>query len=179
MHPSHSYVPPEDTTHANGAADMQTVLLAWHDATARLEQTHESLRAEVCRLTAELEQKNSELARQRRLADLGQIAAHVAHEVRNGLVPVSLYLSLLRRRLLDDPVALAGVGSAIALVRGATAERLLASAPAVHRRPSEGPSERRQRARPAAAHHPARQRRGGNAHHHRPSRHDVEPPQMV
>jgi signal transduction histidine kinase len=103
MHTSHSYVPPEDSAAANGAADMQTVLMAWHDATARLEQTHESLRAEVRRLTAELEQKNSELVRQRRLADLGQIAAHVAHEVRNGLVPVSLYLSLLRRRLLDDP----------------------------------------------------------------------------
>jgi len=98
-----SIVPSDGFVPAEGAADMQTVLMAWHDATARLEQTHEALRAEVRRLTEELEQKNGELARQRRLADLGQIAAHVAHEVRNGLVPVSLYLSLLRRRLLDDP----------------------------------------------------------------------------
>jgi signal transduction histidine kinase len=30
------------------------------------------------------------------------MAAHVAHEVRNNLVPVKLYLSLLRRRLSDD-----------------------------------------------------------------------------
>jgi signal transduction histidine kinase len=30
------------------------------------------------------------------------MASHVAHEVRNNLVPVSLYLSLLRRRLSDD-----------------------------------------------------------------------------
>lgn len=83
-------------------ADLQTVLAAWNDATVRLEQTHEALRGEVARLTAELEIKNRELARKNRLADLGQIASHVAHEVRNSLVPVTLYLSLLRRRLTDD-----------------------------------------------------------------------------
>lgn len=83
-------------------ADLQTVLAAWNDATVRLEQTHEALRGEVARLTAELEVKNRELARKNRLADLGQIASHVAHEVRNSLVPVTLYLSLLRRRLTPD-----------------------------------------------------------------------------
>lgn len=82
--------------------DLQTVLAAWHGATIRLEQTHEALRAEVRRLTDELEVKNRELARKNRLADLGQIAAHIAHEVRNNMVPVTLYLSLLRRRLSDD-----------------------------------------------------------------------------
>lgn len=84
------------------SADLETVLAAWHAATVRLERTHESLRAEVQRLTDELEVKNRELARKNRLADLGQMAAHVAHEVRNNLVPVTLYLSLLRRRLAGD-----------------------------------------------------------------------------
>src|SRR6202790_5150139 len=84
------------------SADLQTVLAAWHGATVRLEQTHEALRGEVQRLTHELEIKNRELARQSRLADIGQMASHVAHEVRNSLVPVTLYLSLLRRRLTDD-----------------------------------------------------------------------------
>jgi len=84
------------------SADLQTVLAAWHAATVRLERTHEALRAEVSRLTDELEVKNRELARKNRLADLGQMAAHVAHEVRNTLVPVSLYLSLLRRRIARD-----------------------------------------------------------------------------
>lgn len=83
-------------------ADLRTVLAAWHAATLRLEQTHETLQAEVRRLTDELEAKNRELARKNRLADLGQMAAHVAHEVRNSLVPVSLYLSLLRRRVQAD-----------------------------------------------------------------------------
>ncbi|MHB1035603.1 MAG: sensor histidine kinase [Pirellulales bacterium] len=87
-------------------ADLQTVLAAWNAATLRLEETHEALRNEVCRLTDELEIKNRELARKNRLADLGQMAAHVAHEVRNNLVPVTLYLSLLRRRVSDDPGAM-------------------------------------------------------------------------
>ncbi len=82
--------------------DLEVVLSAWHAATVRLEQTHESLRAEVQRLTKELEIKNRELARKNRLADLGQIASHVAHEVRNNLVPMTLYLSLLRRRISED-----------------------------------------------------------------------------
>ena len=58
------------------------------------------------RLTDELEAKNRELARKNRLADLGQMAAHVAHEVRNNLVPVTLYLSLLRRRIDGEPGSL-------------------------------------------------------------------------
>src|SRR3954453_4054725 len=82
--------------------DLEAVLAAWHTATLRLERTHETLFAEVARLNNELEIKNRELARKNRLADLGQMASHVAHEVRNNLVPVSLYMSLLRRRLSED-----------------------------------------------------------------------------
>jgi signal transduction histidine kinase len=92
-----------DPTGELGAiVDLETVLAAWHTATLRLERTHETLCGEVARLTKELEIKNRELARKNRLADLGQMASHVAHEVRNNLVPVSLYVSLLRRRLSDD-----------------------------------------------------------------------------
>jgi signal transduction histidine kinase len=86
--------------------NLETLLDAWHTATVRLEQTHSVLSAEVARLTRELEAKNRELARKNRLADLGQMASHVAHEVRNSLVPVALYLSLLRRRLDADRASL-------------------------------------------------------------------------
>jgi signal transduction histidine kinase len=86
----------------DGNTDLEAVLTAWHTATLRLEQTHKALREEVRHLTAELEVKNRELARKNRLADLGQMASHIAHEVRNNLVPVTLYLSLLRRRISDD-----------------------------------------------------------------------------
>lgn len=83
-------------------ADLATVLAAWDAATRRLEETHQSLRREVERLTDELAIKNRELARKNRLADLGQMAAHVAHEVRNSLAPMTLYLSMLRRRVAHD-----------------------------------------------------------------------------
>jgi signal transduction histidine kinase len=85
--------------------DLAMILDAWQMATDRLQKTHETLRDEVRRLTDELEVKNRELARQNRLADLGQMAAHVAHEVRNSLAPVTLYLSLLRRNIASDPLS--------------------------------------------------------------------------
>jgi signal transduction histidine kinase len=94
----------------DASADLATVLAAWDAATGRLQETHEALRKEVQRLTDELEVKNRELARKNRLADLGQMAAHVAHEVRNSLVPVTLYLSVLRRRIAHDPEALEVLG---------------------------------------------------------------------
>jgi signal transduction histidine kinase len=86
--------------------EIGELLEAWGAATERLERTHAQLRDEVARLTAELEVKNRELARKNRLADLGEMASHVAHEVRNSLTPVTLYLSLLRRRLVGDAAAL-------------------------------------------------------------------------
>lgn len=82
--------------------DLRTILDAWNEATDRLQHTHEALAAEVRRLSDELEAKNRQLAKKNRLADLGQMAAHVAHEVRNSLVPMKLYLSLLRRRIDGD-----------------------------------------------------------------------------
>lgn len=86
--------------------DLEALLAAWQAATDRLQQTHQTLSAEVRRLTDELEAKNRQLARKNRLADLGQMASHIAHEVRNNLMPMTLYLSLLRRRLDQDPDAL-------------------------------------------------------------------------
>src|SRR5271166_3712486 len=99
-----------DPASLDANADLQTILAAWHTATLRLEQTHDALREEVQQLTAELEVKNRELARKNRLADLGQMASHVAHEVRNNLVPVTLYLSMLRRRVSGDRESLDMVG---------------------------------------------------------------------
>jgi signal transduction histidine kinase len=94
--------PVVDPATLSADSDLQTVLAAWHTATVQLEKTHNALSDEVRRLTEELESKNKELARKNRLADLGRMASHVAHEVRNSLVPVTLYLSLLRRRTQED-----------------------------------------------------------------------------
>ncbi|MEQ8791438.1 MAG: ATP-binding protein [Pirellulaceae bacterium] len=90
------------TLPASHDIDLATVLEAWQTATDRLQSTHSALREEVRRLSDELEKKNRELARKNRLADLGLVASHVAHEVRNSLVPMKLYLSLLRRQTASD-----------------------------------------------------------------------------
>lgn len=96
----------DDTPSGENTPDIAALLDAWNTATVRLEKTHAVLQTEVARLSSELEIKNKELARKNRLADLGQMASHVAHEVRNNLVPVTLYMSLLRRRLSGDPESL-------------------------------------------------------------------------
>ena len=82
--------------------DLRDLLQCWDKATARLQETHESLRKEVTRLTDELEVKNRELARKNRLADLGLVASHIAHEVRNGLMPLTLYTGMLKRNMGTD-----------------------------------------------------------------------------
>jgi signal transduction histidine kinase len=92
-------MPGAEVIREHGDVDLGQLLAAWESATTRLRQTHETLRTEVHRLTCELEVKNRELARKNRLADLGQMASHIAHEVRNNLTPLTLYLSLLRRHV--------------------------------------------------------------------------------
>jgi len=94
--------PLAELVNSDGEINLEKLLAAWQSAIERLQGTHETLRQQVQRLTDELETKNRELARKSRLADLGQMAAHVAHEVRNGLMPTTLYLSLLKRHLEND-----------------------------------------------------------------------------
>lgn len=88
---------PNNTTNFN--ADISTVLAAWNEAAQRLEQTHETLHAEVRRLNDVIAEKDKELERKNRLADLGLMGSHIAHEIRNALVPVTLYISLLKRKI--------------------------------------------------------------------------------
>lgn len=89
-------------------------------ATARLESEYAALRARVDSLTGELEEKNRLLAasvererrleaealRQSRLAAMGEMAAMLAHEVRNPLGAMELFTGLLLQDLRAQPEAL-------------------------------------------------------------------------
>ena len=75
--------------------DLLEILLRYNEATERLRVSHESLQGKVAGLTAELEHKNRELQRRERLAVLGEMAAGVAHEIRNPLGAISLCADLL------------------------------------------------------------------------------------
>jgi signal transduction histidine kinase len=81
------------------AGDLADLLCAVNEATARLEDSHQQLQAQVARLTLDLTQTQQQLERARRLAALGEMAAGIAHEIRNPLGPVRLYAGMLSEDL--------------------------------------------------------------------------------
>lgn len=110
----------QDGTTVHGLAQAFDAFTA---ATSRLEGEYAALRARVDALTAEVEEKNRLLAasvererrleaealRQSRLAAMGEMAAMLAHEVRNPLGAMELFTGLLLQdlRTLPAPLELA------------------------------------------------------------------------
>ncbi len=84
-------------------AELGELVAAFNEVTSRLQASHEQLRADVARLTRELGEANEALERSRRLAALGEIAAGIAHEVRNPLGSIRLYARMLEQDLHDRP----------------------------------------------------------------------------
>ena len=86
-----------------GAGDLAQLVTAFGEVSMRLEATQERLRDEVRRLKRQLREADEELQRSRRLAALGEMAAGIAHEVRNPLGSIRLYATLLEEDLGDRP----------------------------------------------------------------------------
>ncbi len=86
-----------------GVEELKELMRSVTETTQQLQQTHTALRAEVSRLQDELAEANAQLRRSRSLAALGEMAAGIAHEVRNPLGSIQLYIQLLRDDLKDRP----------------------------------------------------------------------------
>ena len=85
--------------------ELGRIILAYSDATDRLQQTHDTLGLRVAKPQDELGEKNRQLERRNRLEALGEMAAGIAHEIRNPLGAIKLYTSLLKGDVADRPHA--------------------------------------------------------------------------
>lgn len=103
---------------AMDAGELAELVSAFTDLTGRLESTHRALRDEVARLKRELGEANAELERSRRLAALGEMAAGIAHEVRNPLGSIGLFATMLKQDLADRPDQRVTAGKIVEAVRG-------------------------------------------------------------
>jgi signal transduction histidine kinase len=84
-------------------AELAALMAAFNDATGRLTATHERLQGEVTKLTAQLADAKVQVERSKHLALLGEMAAGIAHEVRNPLGSILLYARMLQQDLVDRP----------------------------------------------------------------------------
>lgn len=74
--------------------DLAQIVEAYSEVTERLQHSHERLQGEVVRLRRELNSANAQVQRSRRLSALGEMAAGIAHEIRNPLAAIQLYAGM-------------------------------------------------------------------------------------
>ena len=80
---------------AKGLDDLAAIISSYNEVTDKLQRSHEALGAEVVRLQKQLASTDAQLQRSKRLAALGEMAAGIAHEIRNPLAAIQLYANML------------------------------------------------------------------------------------
>ncbi|HEX4054046.1 MAG TPA: ATP-binding protein [Tepidisphaeraceae bacterium] len=98
--------PSVQASNAARIEDLGRAVQAYYQLTENLQQSHTQLQKTVQSLRNELSEKNRQLERKKRLAALGEMAAGMAHEIRNPLGGIELYASSLARDLQELPASL-------------------------------------------------------------------------
>src|SRR3954464_489364 len=96
---------PSSVSPAQRIEELGRIILAYSEVTEKLQQSHDQLNQTVEMLREELSEKNRLLERKNRLAALGEMAAGLAHEIRNPLGGIQLYASLLMKDVSDRPAS--------------------------------------------------------------------------
>jgi len=96
----------QKNTPENAIASLAEVMERFNESSSKLELRHTALMEEVEELKKQLRSKDEEMKRSERLAMLGETAAALAHEVRNPLGAISLFVSMLKSDLADRPQSL-------------------------------------------------------------------------
>jgi len=109
---------PDVSPPAERLDDLAQIIAAYNDVTEKLQSSHESLSREVVRLQRELASTDAQLQRSKRLAALGEMAAGIAHEIRNPLAAIQLYLDMLRKDLPEQTSEADLVRKVISAARG-------------------------------------------------------------
>ena len=91
---------------ANPMANLVEVMERFNESSSKLELRHTALMQEVEDLREQLRAKDEEIKRSERLSVLGETAAALAHEVRNPLGAISLFVSMLKGDLAERPQSL-------------------------------------------------------------------------
>lgn len=86
--------------------ELPELLRVFNQVSLRLMETHRRLEERVAGLQRELAEAHEGLRRSRALAALGEMAAGIAHEVRNPLASIALHAEVLREDLADRPAEL-------------------------------------------------------------------------
>lgn len=98
-------VAPASVDHSRRVEELGRIILAYSEVTEKLQESHEQLNDTVRKLQLELSEKNRQLERKNRLAALGEMAAGMAHEIRNPLGGIQLYASMLDKDVSDRPAS--------------------------------------------------------------------------
>jgi signal transduction histidine kinase len=86
--------------------ELGLIIRQYSLVTEKLQRSHDQLQQTVQSLRNDLAEKNRELERRNRLAALGEMAAGMAHEIRNPLGGIQLCASMLAKDLAEQPQSL-------------------------------------------------------------------------